>query len=162
MNLTFIAWIGIFCLLYPVIFAQDIGECDSFIPICGDTHPISLTFILDLSGCNCVSQFENIQSWKRLNHEFRKNGKVQFCAFTLSRRNDTLGDIYGFDFNFIDAKCALSARSVTILRDHGQTIFLKNGPLRISEYLLIKRMINERCTDETQREKSSSKESPVM
>lgn len=150
-----LVWIGIFCLSCPGIFAQDIGECDTFIPICGDTHPISLTFILDLSGCNCVSQFENIQSWKRLNHEFSKTGIVQLCAFTLSRKNDSLGDIYGFDFDFIDATCELSARSVTILRDHGQTVFVKKGSLSISEYLMIKRMLLERCSDEARRNKSS-------
>lgn len=150
MKLTLLVWIGILCLPCTIFFAQDIGECDLFIPICGDTHAISLTFILDLSGCNCISQFENIQAWKRLNHKFRKAGKVMVCAFTLSRKNDTLGEFYGFDFDFSDAKCALSARSVTILRDHGQTVFFKKGPLSISEYLMIKKMIHERCSDQTQ------------
>ena len=153
MKLTLLVWIGIFSLACPDIFAQDIGECDTFIPICGDTHSISLTFILDLSGCNCVSQFENIQSWKRLNHEFSKTGLIQFCAFTVSRKNDSLGEIYGFDFNFVDTTCELSARSVTILCDHGQTVYVKKGSLSISEYLMIKKMLHERCSDEVRRKK---------
>lgn len=157
MKPALLAWMGFICLHGSFLFTQDIEGCDSFDPFCADAHAISLTFILDLSGCNCISQFENIQAWKRLNHEFGKTGKVNVCACTLSRKNDTLGDIYGFGFDFNDAKCALSTRSVTILRDHGQTIFLKKGSLSISEYLIIKKLVNERCSIDTHgREKSSN------
>lgn len=99
-----------------------------------------LLFLLNLSGCGCASDYENIFQWKRLHKALQGRQGVGFQAYALQNQDKALESVYGFPFVFSEEGCRFKARSMTLVRQAGKVIFRKEGGLSVEDYLLIRKV----------------------
>jgi hypothetical protein len=102
-----------------------------------------LVFILKLSGCSCIADYENLQQWKNLYYSQKNNKEVDFKAFAMQNKDATLQELYGFEFKFKDDACQFKGKSLTIFMNSGKVIFKKVGVLNIDDYYSLKNLLEK-------------------
>ena len=100
-----------------------------------------LICLLNLSGCGCASDYENLSQWKRLHKAIQEREGIVFRAYALLKRDQALESVYGFPFEFREGGCRFKARSMTVARQAGKVIFRQEGGLGVEDYLLIREVL---------------------